>query len=65
MGMFSRMSDIVQANINAMLDKAEDPEKVIVQAVEDMQVGAVEKMLTIATRTSPTNIRTCTTRQTW
>ncbi len=40
MGIFSRISDILEANINAIIDKAEDPEKMIDQylrqAVEDL-----------------------------
>ena len=36
MSMFKRISDIIAANINYMLDKAEDPEKMIKQVIYEM-----------------------------
>jgi phage shock protein A len=45
MGIFARISDIFKANINDMLDKAEDPEKMIKQMVIEME-EAVSKAAT-------------------
>ena len=37
MGIFSRFSDVVKANINAMIDKAENPEKMANQIILDLE----------------------------
>jgi phage shock protein A len=37
MAIFSRLSDLLKANINDLIDKAEDPEKMVKQIIIDME----------------------------
>ena len=42
MGIFSRISDIVSANLNEMVEKFEDPQKMLKQAIREMETTIEE-----------------------
>ena len=37
MGIFQRLSDLLKSNVNDLIDRAEDPEKMVKQIIIDMQ----------------------------
>ena len=48
MGLFDRLSRVVRANLNDMVSKAEDPEKILDQAIVDMQEDLIQLRQAVA-----------------
>jgi phage shock protein A len=48
MGLFERINRVVRANVNDMVSKAEDPEKILEQAIIDMQEDIVQLRTAVA-----------------
>jgi phage shock protein A len=49
MGLFDRIGRLLRANVNDMVSKAEDPEKILEQAVADMQEDLIKLRQAVAT----------------
>ena len=48
MGLFSRLGTLIRSNINELINKAEDPEKMLNQVLVDMKAQLVEAKKQVA-----------------
>ena len=50
MGIFARLGTLIKSNINDLISRAEDPEKMLNQVLVDMkeQLGAAKKAVAVA-----------------
>jgi phage shock protein A len=48
MGLFDRITRVIRANLNSLIGQAEDPEKVLEQAVEEMQQDLIQLRQAVA-----------------
>src|SRR4028118_2043705 len=48
MGLIDRILRVIRANLNSLIGQAEDPEKILEQAVEDMQQDLVQMRQAVA-----------------
>jgi len=52
MGLFDRFRRVVKSNINDLISKAEDPEKMLTQLIEDMNVQLIDSKKAVASAIS-------------
>lgn len=56
MSVFKRIGDLLRANINDLLDRAEDPEKMLKQIIQDMEDSVREGKIALAQAIAQGNI---------